>query len=158
MLPQSKHLLPFSPTHWLCPLVRNLRIFPLLRWDKEILNSPHFLFPLIAPETQRCHNVLTPRPHFLEQNKLKQNDATANPEVIATYCSRTNLLSQQLTKVYASIDSEHKLHQKGLHIGFAVGIKLEITVYFCPVLTATSCWPGNCCTLHFYKIIGILLE
>ena len=55
-------------------------------------------------------------------------------------------------KVYASIDSEHKLHQKGLHIWFAVGIKLETPVYFCPVCT------GNCCTLNFYKNIGILLE
>ena len=61
-------------------------------------------------------------------------------------------------KVYGPIDSEHKPHQKGLHIWFPVGIELELPVYFCAVLTSTSYWPGNCLTLNFYKIIGIQLE
>ena len=41
-------------------------------------------------------------------------------------------------KVYGPIDSEHKPHQKGLHIWFPVGIELELPVYFCAVLTSTS--------------------
>ena len=78
------------------PLVVGYRIFPLLVLDKEILNSPHFLIPLIKSETQRCYTILTPCPHFLEQNNQEQNDATAaNPEVITRYCSRTTLLPQQ---------------------------------------------------------------
>ena len=44
--------------------------------------------------------ILTPRPHFLEQNNQEQNDATAaNAEAITTYCSRTILLPQQ-TKTF----------------------------------------------------------
>ena len=72
------------------PLVVELRIFPPLGLDKEILNSPRFLIPLITSETQRCYTVLTPRPHFLAQNNQEQNNATAaNPVVITTYLSRT---------------------------------------------------------------------
>ena len=61
-------------------------------------------------------------------------------------------------KIYASIDSENKLHQKGLHVWFPVRIELELPVYFCAVLTFTSCSPGNYLALNFYKIIAILLE
>ena len=61
-------------------------------------------------------------------------------------------------KVYARIVSENKLHQKGLHVWFSARIELELPVYFCAVLTFTSCSPGNCLALNFYKTIAILLE
>ena len=47
------------------PLIVELRIFPPLRLDKEILNSLHFLIRLITPET-KCYSVLTTHPHFFE--------------------------------------------------------------------------------------------
>ena len=40
-------------------------------------------------------------------------------------------------KVNTPVDSEHKLHQKGVHTWFLVEIKLELAVYFCVVLTFT---------------------
>ena len=55
----SKHpsLSPPPPPIGSLPFVVELRIFPLLGLDKEIFNSPHFLIPLITPETQRCYNA-----------------------------------------------------------------------------------------------------
>ena len=93
---QDPSLSPPTPPIGSLLLVVELRIFPILGLDKEMLNSPHFFIPLITPETQRGYSVLTPRPHFLEQNNHEQNDATAaNSEVIRTYWSRKTLLPQQ---------------------------------------------------------------
>ena len=60
--------------------------------------------------------------------------------------------------VHALIDPENKLCQKGRNILSPVGIEHELPVYFSAVLACTSCLPGNCATLNFYKIIGILLQ
>ena len=92
-------LSPPSPPIGSLSLVVELRIVPPLGLDKEILNSPRFLSPLITPGTQRCCTVLTQHSHFLEQNNQEQNNTTtANPELIITYCSRTTLLPQQTKK------------------------------------------------------------
>ena len=42
-------------------------------------------------------------------------------------------------KVYAPIESEHKLHQKGLYILLIVRMELDSPVHKRAVLTSTSC-------------------
>ena len=142
------------------PLVVELGIFQLLGLNKEILNSPHFLISLIAPETQRrlYFPNLTPTLLGAKQPRTKwcrSSQPWGNDNILF---SNDSIAPTNKIKVYVPIDSEHKLHQKGLHICFPVGIELELPVYCCAVLTSTSCWPGNCLTLNFYNIIGILLE
>ena len=137
---------PFPPIGSLSPVVE-LRIFPVLGLDKEILNLPPFLFPLITPETQTCYILSSPHVHTSWSNQPwgNNNILFSDNSIAPTY----------KIKVYAFIDSEHKFHQKGLYT--SVGIEIELPVYFCAVLTSISYWPDNCLTLNFFKIIGIKL-
>ena len=156
-----KTLLSPSPTYWLFTTCGRVEDLPTSGVRQGILESPRFLISLIIPETQRWHTVLDLRPHLFEQNQ-EQNDATtAIPEVITKYCSWTTLLPQPQQikqKFMSAIDSEYKLHQKGLHNWLPVGIEFESPIDKCAFLTFTSCCPGNWATLNFYKTIPILLE
>ena len=128
----TPHPLPSSPTNWLSTTRGEFENYPTPEIRQGNLEIT--AFPLITLETQRCCTVLTPSPLFLEQNNQEQNKSSC-PH---WFWTQTSL--------------------KGFYIWFLLGIELELPVYFCAVLTSTSCWPGNCVTLSFYKITDILLE